>query len=139
MPGLLWIGNAMDARDVKGVLNMGVAAVIDLAIEEPPIQFPREVIYCRFPLLDGEGNRSAILRTAIETVVRLVQDDLPTLVACSGGMSRSPAIAACSLAKINSQAVDQALKMVASTGPCDIAPGLWKSVQSVVDEDEASR
>ena len=48
----LWIGNAHDARDVRGVLAFGIGVVIDLAIEEPPIHFPRDIVYCRFPLLD---------------------------------------------------------------------------------------
>ncbi len=50
IPGVFWIGNAHDARDVKRVLARGIAVVIDLAIEEPPIQFPRDIVYCRFPL-----------------------------------------------------------------------------------------
>ena len=58
----LWIGNAIDARDVTGVLGLGVAAIVDLAIEEPPIQYPRDVVYCRFPLIDGSGNQPAVLR-----------------------------------------------------------------------------
>lgn len=56
LPNVLWIGNAFDARSIKSVLDAGISVVIDLTIEEAPIQFPREVTYCRFPLLDGEGN-----------------------------------------------------------------------------------
>ncbi len=64
----LWIGNAFDARDISGVLDLGIAAIVDLAMEELPIQFPRDVVYCRFPLIDGAGNQPAVLRTAIETI-----------------------------------------------------------------------
>jgi hypothetical protein len=56
IPDRLWIGNALDSRDVTGVLGLGITTVIDLAIEEPPIQFPRDVVYCRLPLIDGSGN-----------------------------------------------------------------------------------
>ena len=28
----LWIGTARDARDIKGVLNAGIEAIVDLAI-----------------------------------------------------------------------------------------------------------
>lgn len=38
LPGLLWIGNAADARDVKSVLAYPIEAVIDLAIEEPQVK-----------------------------------------------------------------------------------------------------
>ena len=42
-PGLdrrlcVWVSR----RDVRGVLDLGIAAIVDLAIEEPPIQFPRD-------------------------------------------------------------------------------------------------
>ena len=57
----LWIGNAIDARDVTGVLGFGVAAIVDLAIEEPPIQYPRDVVYCRFSLIDGSGSMKGML------------------------------------------------------------------------------
>ena len=56
IPNLVWIGNAQDGRNVEAVLRLGIEAVIDLAIEEPPLVFPRETIYCRFPLIDGAGN-----------------------------------------------------------------------------------
>lgn len=58
----LWIGNALDARDVSGVLRLGIEAVVDLAIEEPPIQYPRDLVYCRFPLVDGAENSPSVLR-----------------------------------------------------------------------------
>lgn len=77
-------------------------SVIDLAIEEPPIQFPQDIVYCRFPLLDGDGNSPALLQSAIDTTANFVIAQQPTLVACSGGMSRSPVITSAVLAKIES-------------------------------------
>jgi hypothetical protein len=53
LPGLLWVSNAIDARDISKVLGTGVEAVVDVAIEEKPIAFPRDVLYCRIPLNDG--------------------------------------------------------------------------------------
>ena len=73
IPRRVWIGNARDATDVTGVLENEIAAVVHLAMEEPPTVFPREIIYCRFPLLDGAGNSPAILRTAIHTVSMLIE------------------------------------------------------------------
>ena len=95
IPSKLWIGNALDARDIRGVLGCGIAVIVDLAFEEPPIQSPRGIVYCRFPLLDGAGNESAILRAAVETVAHFMATGMPTLVACGAGMSRSPAIVCC--------------------------------------------
>ena len=130
IPHRLWIGNARDARDVKSVLDLGISAVIDLAIEEPPILFPREIVYCRLPLIDGDENNQPVLQTAIATVARFIQTEEPTLVACSGGMSRSPAIVAAALSKIKSLSFEQAIKQVAATGPCDVAPGLWNQIEA---------
>tara|TARA_R110002111_G_scaffold247140_5_gene310201 strand:- start:17800 stop:18219 length:420 start_codon:yes stop_codon:yes gene_type:complete len=128
----LWIGNARDARDVKAVLDLGITAIIDLAMEEPPVIFPREIVYCRLPLIDGEENNPAVLQTAIETVARFIQDEIPTLVACSGGMSRSPAIVAAAISKLNSIQFAEALAQVATLGPCDVAPGLWNEIQTLM-------
>jgi len=130
---LLWIGNARDARDVQGVLDLGISAIIDLALEEPPVSFPREIVYCRLPLIDGGENNPATLQTAIETVARFIQADVPTLVACSGGMSRSPAIAAAAMSKINSIRFAEAIEQIAATGPCDVAPGLWNEIQALLE------
>lgn len=130
---LLWIGNARDARDVTKVLDLGISAVIDLALEEPPITFPREIVYCRLPLIDGDENNPAILQTAIETTTRFVQSEIPTLIACSGGMSRSPAIAAAVLSRIKQTCFADTIKQIAAEGPCDVAPGLWNAIQNLLE------
>lgn len=131
-PGLLWIGNAFDARDVCNVLAQRIEAVVDLAIEEPPIALPRELIYCRFPLVDGRGNSRAIIQLAINTAVTLVTAQVPTLISCGAGMSRSPAIAAGVLARLNRIEPDESLKLIASSGPHDIAPLLWQDIKAVL-------
>jgi protein-tyrosine phosphatase len=85
----LWIGNALEARNLSTVLNAGIEAIVDLAIEEPPISATRELVCCRIPILDGAGNPPARIRLAVETICRLVSSEVPTLVVCSAGMSRS--------------------------------------------------
>src|SRR5688572_5149908 len=94
----LFLGNALDARHVRGLFDVQLEAVIDLALNEPPAQLGREIVYCRFPLVDGTGNPAWLLRAAIETTSRFVRDGVKTLVSCSGAMSRSPAIVAAALA-----------------------------------------
>lgn len=138
IPSVLWIGNAHDARDVKDVLARGIGVVIDLAIEEPPIPFPRDIVYCRFPLLDGEGNSPALLQSAIDTTANFVNAKQPTLVACSGGMSRSPIIVSAVLASIESHELNAAVERVTATGPCDFSPGLWNDVQKLFDQRKPS-
>lgn len=130
--GLLWVGNALDARDLKQVFDHGIEAIIDLAIEEPPIAPTRELVYCRFPLIDGQGNSRDVIAAAISTGVRFAAAKLPTLISCSGGMSRSPAIAAAVVAQIDAIDPDEAIKRVAAAGPHDVAPLLWKEVVQVL-------
>jgi protein-tyrosine phosphatase len=129
IPDLLWIGNAKDGRNITAVLKLGIEAVIDLAIEEPPMLFPRETVYCRFPLFDGEGNPPARLRAAIDTTVRFIRGNVRTLVTCDGGMSRSPAIVAAALVAIERLSPEAALERVASAGPHDVSTTFWADVK----------
>jgi protein-tyrosine phosphatase len=132
--GKLWIGNARDARDVRRALSAGVIAVMDLAIEEPPAVYPRDVICCRFPLLDGPDNPTARLRMAIVTTSELIRARIPTLIACGGGMSRAPSIAAAALAHAKGNDLQEALAEVLGTGPRDLATGLWADIESVFNQ-----
>lgn len=132
IPEKLWIGNALDARDVTGVLGLGIAAIVDLAIEEPPIQFPRDVAYCRFPLMDGSGNQMAILRAAIETTATFIDSGTPTLVACSAGMSRSPAIVAAAIAMTEEVELVDVLGKLTAEQPHDVSPGLLAELSKVL-------
>lgn len=129
IPKVLWIGNAKEARDVKVVLGLGISAVIDLAMEEAPILFPRDVAYCRFPLIDGAGNTPAVIKAAIDTIISFIRGKVPTLVTCDGGMSRSPAIVAAALAVIENTNLQQALEHVAALGPHDVSATFWADVQ----------
>src|SRR5436189_138299 len=83
---------------------------------------PRELIYLRFPLLDGEDNEPALLIQAMQTVARLLQARIPTLVCCGGGLSRSPAIvaAALALADTDGKELDAWLEKMAHLGPLDV-------------------
>ena len=130
IPGLVWIGNARDGSDIKGALEKGIEAVVHLAMEEPPVLFPREVMYCRFPLIDGEGNPASILKTAIATISMLIQAKISILATCSGGMSRSPAIVAAAISLAINEPASEWLKKVAEMGPHDVAAALWKDIQS---------
>lgn len=40
----LWIGNALESRDLALLLSTGMAAILDLAIEELPPPLVRELI-----------------------------------------------------------------------------------------------
>ncbi|QDU77001.1 Glyoxalase-like domain protein [Bremerella volcania] len=128
IPGKLWIANARQARDIRSTLAPGVTAVIDLAIEETPITFPRDILYCRFPIVDGTGNPGYLLQACIETVAKLIEAHYPTVIACSAGMSRSPIIAAAAIAQVKGLALEDALLKLTETGPHDVSPALLNAV-----------
>ena len=97
-PDLLWLGNALEAREPKQLFDRGIRAVVDVALEETPATLPRSLVYCRFPLNDGGGNDKALLLQTVQTIADLLCRSVPTLIACSAGMSRSPTLAAFALA-----------------------------------------
>jgi len=83
-------------------------------------------------LLDGEGNSSVILKSAVDLIVNFVHGRQRILVACSGGMSRSPLIASAVVAKIENIDFDEAIQQVTRTGPCDISPALYVAIKKLV-------
>ncbi|WP_149495300.1 protein-tyrosine phosphatase family protein [Roseiconus lacunae] len=130
-PDLLWIGHAFDIREPRSLFDAEIAAVVDVAFEEPPAALPRQLVYCRFPLNDGGGNNPAVLLQSIQTLVDLLNADVRTIVACSAGMSRSPTVAAFALAAYLSQQPDEVLTRIASIKTLEIKPALWKEVEQI--------
>lgn len=129
----LWIGTVRDARDIRGIHEAGIEAVVDLAMDELPAQPTRELVYLRFPLVDNEGNPEWLLRAAVGAVTGLLEVGVPTLVACSAGASRSPAIAAVALARWKELSPDEGLKM---TGSGDVSVTLWRELAGLFSTDE---
>lgn len=126
---MLWIGNAGDLRDIRATLSAGVRAIVDLAANEAAVVYPREIPYCRLPLCEGVDNPTEILRLAVETTVGFLGAQLPTLVACSAGMSRSPAIVAAALARMENRPPEEVLARIMAAGPRDVDPALWRDIK----------
>jgi hypothetical protein len=118
----LFVGDAMDARDAQLLFDNQIGAVVDVAANEQPAQLPREIIYCRFPIIDGDGNSPDLLRLAVETVVKLIRGNCRTLVACSAGMSRSPSVAAAAISVVTDRSMDVCLQALIENGPHDVSP-----------------
>jgi hypothetical protein len=78
--------------------------------------------------MDGSGNQRWLLVAAIRAVAGLVQTRVPTLVACSAGLSRSPSLAAAGIALATGVSPTDALRFVIRAGPADLSPGLWADV-----------
>jgi protein-tyrosine phosphatase len=127
----LWIGHAGDLRDLRSVLSAGILAVVDLALNEPPATITRELVYCRFPLHDGSGNPRWILQSAVEAVAGFLRTNVPVLVSCGAGMSRSPSIAAAAISVARGVPLTDAVALVARSGPLDMSPALLSELQSL--------
>lgn len=136
-PHLLWVGHAGDGRNFQEIFDKRIRAIVQLALEEPPIQSPRDLILCRIPLIDGTGNNPVLLNLAIDTVAALQRSRVSTLVCCGGGMSRSPAIAAAALSAVEQMPLEECLRFVAESHPADVSPGLWAEVRNALEEDQS--
>ena len=128
----LWLGHAGDVRDLGALHAAGIVAVVDLAIQEALAPLTRELVYCRFPLVDGPGNPPWLLHAAIETVAALLRNEVPTLVGCGAGLSRSPCIAGAAIARIRSCPADDGLALALGSSPADVSPGLWGDARKIV-------
>jgi hypothetical protein len=132
-PYSLWIGHAGEARDYERIADAGIEALVNLAAEEKCDQPPRELLYLRFPLIDGIGNRSGWLDLAVTSVANLLRLRVPTLVYCGAGRSQSPVIAASALAVAFRKNPEDCLRRVVSQHPSDVSPGFWDEVKVVLD------
>src|ERR1700687_3102308 len=120
LPYPLWLGHAGESRDFQKIFDLGDKFLVQLAAEEPSLQPPRELAYCRFPLLDGPGNRSELLFLAVSTVATLVKMRVPTLVTCGAGISRGPAVAAAALSMGHHELPESYLEKVLEHHPGDV-------------------
>jgi protein-tyrosine phosphatase len=127
-PHPLWLGHAGDGRDLRAIFAAGIRARVEVAAEEAPAPTPRDLIACRFPLVDGDGNDPAVIALALYTLAGLLKQKIPTLVCCGAGMSRSPALAAGSLALLAGEHPEDCLRHVVSHRPADVVPALWHEI-----------
>jgi hypothetical protein len=96
----------------------------------------REWVYFRLPLLDGAGNPPWLVRAAIRTVTGLLQTRTPAIVYGSGGMSRSPCIAAAGLALATGAPATACLPEVIRGAPADVSGLLWEAVQAAMRRED---
>jgi protein-tyrosine phosphatase len=139
LPHNLWIGHLADSLDYTPMFELGIKALFTLAAEEENSSAPREMIYCHFPLVDGPENEEDILTMAIRTLADCLEKEIPTLVCCGAGMSRSPAIAAAALSVHLHEPLEQCLEKMATSHHIDVSPGLWMQIKKVTPKLSSGR
>ena len=130
-PYPLWVGHVGDGRAFQELFDKGIRAIVQLAAEEPSIQAPRDFVLYRFPLDDCNGNDPDLLSLAITSVAGLISKNVPTLVCCGAGMSRSPAWSLRS-SLVQHIGLDECLKTVTRHHAADVLPGFWDDVNRAV-------
>lgn len=124
----LWIGHRGDVWNLALLFEHDIQAVVDLAKNETPFPLPREMVHYRIPLDDDGSNSLTLLSLAIHSVIQLLNKKLRTLVCCSAGKSRSPAICAAALAQQENRTPQDCLESIQSLSPLDVSPGLWGQI-----------
>ena len=128
----VFLSNAYEARDLRAIHAAEIQAVVDLALNEPPLQVTRDLVYCRFPLIDGSGNPPWLIRAAVEILVGLLRANVPTLAYCSAGLSRTPVIVAAAIARLKGTSLHNELCAVLLNAPADVSPALVAEVETVL-------
>jgi protein-tyrosine phosphatase len=84
--------------------------------------------------MDGQQTSLSVLRAAIEMLVSLLNKRIPTLVCCSAGMSRSPAVVAGAMSIFRGGDPDDRLREIVMSHPHDVSPQLWQDVRGICAE-----
>jgi hypothetical protein len=130
-PYLLWIGHAGDGRNFRVLFDEGIRAVVQLALEETPLAAPRELMVLRIPLVDG-GNDQQVLRFAVTAVEQIIRARISALVCCGAGMSRSPAVTAIALSRIEGRSPQECLERITRNQAADVSTSLWSELVDLV-------
>jgi protein-tyrosine phosphatase len=128
----LWIGHAGDLREQRAIYAAEIQVVLDLADNEPAVALGRDLTSLRIPLSDDDANPLWRLELAIAAVSQCVTNQIRCLVCCSGGMSRSIAVAAAGLSRARQSSFEQALRLIVADGPRDLSPRLMQAVETHV-------
>jgi len=84
-PHSLWLGHAGDGRDFRAILEAGLPAVVQLAVEEEAARVAARVDLLPLSACRRAGNEEKLLYLAVTTGREFARAQIPTLVCCGGG------------------------------------------------------
>jgi histidinol-phosphate aminotransferase len=105
------IGNIDDALSAEGLRGAGISAVLGLN-DFPTFLDGSGFEWRRVMLIDGRGNTSADVLSALQALEGFLADGHRVLVHCTEGVSRAPFVTACHLARRNAWQFEAALAYV---------------------------
>ena len=121
----LYVGTYRDAENYELLKEAGVQAVLSLAY---PVEHP-DILVGYTPFDDGAPIPEESLYRALRFVRRQKRAGHKVLIACSGGISRSPSIAIAVLHELEGYPLVEAFRTVLSRVPSAFPdPTVWNSL-----------
>jgi protein-tyrosine phosphatase len=117
----LYIGGLTDAGRPKLLNTREITAVLKLTHSPPETPYPDAVTVADHPLIDGPQDDLEKFREAVDRLITLLERSETVLVHCSAGSSRSGAIAATALARMDGTDIETALARIQDKKP-DVEP-----------------
>jgi protein-tyrosine phosphatase len=109
----LFVGTVEDAGDHALIREHSIATIVSLTHSDPDGGFPSDLTVKNAPMMDGPRNEQQSFDRAVSYVLSCLKTGDNLLVHCSAGASRSPAVAATSLAIYNKIRLEAAFEQIA--------------------------
>jgi protein-tyrosine phosphatase len=120
------VGNYLEAQDAGLLREFGIQSALSLdgTLTQSRADELGLTRVATTILIDGAGNDLRFFSGAIESLIHLAQTQPPVLVQCHAGRSRSIAVIAGYLIKVNAIKPDEALRQIASKREFKLAAAL---------------
>jgi protein-tyrosine phosphatase len=120
------IGNHLEAQDVNLLRESEFKSVLSLdgtLTQKHAEEFGLARVVTTV-LIDGAGNDLRVFAGAVESLMYLAQTQPPVLVQCHAGRSRSVAVVAGYLLRMQDLEPEEAIKLVTDKRDCNLADAL---------------
>ncbi|WP_338739398.1 dual specificity protein phosphatase [Haloplanus salilacus] len=113
----LFVGTAADATDESTLRAHEIEVIVSLTATNHAGNVPAELTLVEVPMMDGPQNSQDAFETAVDAVVSQLAAGEKTLLHCSAGASRSPAVAAAALALHRDSELEAAFQQILTRRP----------------------
>jgi len=108
----LYVGTVEDAGEAQLLDEHSVSLVVSLTFSSPEQGFPSSVDVVEHPMMDGPRCDRDSFESAVSRTLNSLKSGEAVLVHCSRGASRSPSVAAVSLALRSGVDINEAFQQV---------------------------